>query len=123
MLADFLLASAYLIGFKNEKLHGQTYIDGGMINNVPTNSLIKRGYENIIQIRIYGPGVKVRVKKTEKTVIHEIAPTVKLGNIIEFEKKRSRQIFFCSIWAGTGIGVPMLISATSSMSPSPLPRI
>lgn len=91
MLADFLLASAYLIGFKNEKLHGQTYIDGGMINNVPTNSLIKRGYENIIQIRIYGPGVKVRVKKTEKTVIHEIAPTVKLGNIIEFEKKRSRQ--------------------------------
>lgn len=90
MLGDFLLASAYLIGFKNEKLHGQTYLDGGMVNNVPTNSLIKRGYDDIIQIRIFGPGVKPRVKKTENTVIHEIAPTVKLGNIIAFEKKRSR---------------------------------
>ena len=66
MLGDFLLASAYLIGFKNEKLHGQTYLDGGMVNNVPTNSLIKRGYDDIIQIRIFGPGVKPRVKKNGK---------------------------------------------------------
>ena len=91
MLDDFLLASAYLVGFKNEKLHGQTYIDGGVINNVPTNSLIERGYENIIQICIYGPGRRPRVKRTENTVLHEIAPKVKLGSIIEFDKKRSRQ--------------------------------
>lgn len=91
MLEDFLLASAYLIGFKNEKLHGQTYVDGGMVNNVPTNSLIKRGYENLIQIRIYGPGRKPRVRPTEETVIYEIAPSVKLGSIIEFDSRRSRQ--------------------------------
>ena len=54
MLEDFLLASAYLVGFKNEKLHGKTYIDGGVINNVPMGALVDRGYENIIQIRIYG---------------------------------------------------------------------
>ena len=52
LLEDFLLASAYLIGFKNEKLHGRTYVDGGVINNVPTGSLAKRGYKNLIQIRI-----------------------------------------------------------------------
>ena len=91
MLDDFLLASAYLVGFKNEKLHGQTDIDGGVINNVPTNSLIERGYENIIQICIYGPGRRPKVKRTENTVLHEIAPKVKLGSIIEFDKKRSRQ--------------------------------
>lgn len=91
MLGDFLLASAYLVGFKNEKLHGQTYIDGGVINNVPTNSLIERGYENIIQICIYGPGRRPKVKRTENTILHEIAPKVKLGSIIEFDKKRSRQ--------------------------------
>ena len=91
MLPDFLLASAYLVGFKNERLHGQKYIDGGVVNNVPTNSLIKRGYENIIQIRIYGPGFKARVKKTDETVIHEIAPNVKLGSIIQFDKRKSRQ--------------------------------
>lgn len=90
LLADYLLASAYLIGFKNEKLHGQKYLDGGFVNNVPTNSLIKRGYEDLIQIRIYGPGRTPRVKPTENTTIYEIAPNVKLGSIIEFDSKRSR---------------------------------
>lgn len=90
LLEDFLLASAYLLGFKNEKLHGQTYLDGGIVNNMPTNSLIERGYEDIIQIRIFGPGRKPRVKRTEHTAIHEIAPTAKLGSIIEFNKRRSK---------------------------------
>ena len=91
LLADYLLASAYLLGFKNEKLHGQTYLDGGFVNNMPTNSLIKRGYEDLIQIRIYGPGRKPRVKLTENTMLYEIAPNVKLGSIIEFDSKRSRR--------------------------------
>lgn len=91
LLTDFLLASAYLLGFKNEKLHGQTYMDGGIFNNVPTNSLIERGYKNLIQIRIYGPGRTPKVKLTSETVIHEIAPSVRLGSIIEFESKRSKQ--------------------------------
>lgn len=90
LLEDFLLASAYLVGFKNEKLHGQIYVDGGIVNNVPTNSLIERGYDDIIQIRIYGPGRKPRIKKNEYTKIYEIAPTAKLGSIIEFDKRRSR---------------------------------
>ncbi len=90
LLADYLLASAYLLGFKNEKLHGQKYLDGGIVNNVPTNSLIKRGYDDLIQVRIYGPGRKPRVKPTENTMLYEIAPNVKLGSIIEFDSKRSR---------------------------------
>lgn len=49
-LEDFLLASAYLLGFKNEKLQGKRYIDGGVINNVPLNSLLNRGYKDIITI-------------------------------------------------------------------------
>ena len=90
LLEDFLLASAYLIGFKNEKLHGQKYVDGGIINNFPINSLLERGYKDIIQIRIYGPGVARRAKVGEETTLYEIAPKVKLGSIIEFHKKRSR---------------------------------
>ena len=49
-LEDYLLASAYLIGFKNEKLHGRKYLDGGVTNNLPVNSLLERGYNNLIQI-------------------------------------------------------------------------
>lgn len=91
MLEDFLLASAYLIGFKNEKLHGRRYVDGGIINNVPLGSLIDRGYQNIIKIRIHGPGREPRVKLPEGVFVYEIAPHVKLGSIIEFQGKRSRQ--------------------------------
>ena len=91
LLEDFLLASAYLVGFKNEKLHGKTYIDGGFVDNVPMGSLVDRGYKDIIQIRIFGPGREPRVKLTDDMEVYQIMPRVRLGSIIEFEKKRSRQ--------------------------------
>ena len=91
LLEDFLLASAYLIGFKNEKLHGQTYMDGGIIDNFPIKSLLDRGYKNLIQIRIHGPGVVQRVKLEKGEKLYEISPNVKLGSIIEFQNKRSKQ--------------------------------
>lgn len=91
MLADYLLASAYLWGFKNEPLHGKKYMDGGIFNNVPLNSLVDRGYEHIISIRIYGPGREPKVKLSEGTVLYEIGPRVSLGSILEFRSKRSQQ--------------------------------
>ena len=84
-------ASAYLVGFKNEPLHGKTYIDGGVINNVPVNSLLKRGYKNIIQVRILGPGRVPRAVIPEDGCGYEIMPRVSLGSILEFSEKRSRQ--------------------------------
>ena len=91
LLEDLLLASAYLIGFKNEKLHGQTYVDGAVVNNCPVNSLLKRGYNDLIQIRIHGIGVVQKAKTDKDTVLYEISPKAKLGSIIEFENKRSKQ--------------------------------
>ncbi|MEG0793869.1 MAG: ornithine carbamoyltransferase [Lachnospiraceae bacterium] len=88
-LGDMLLASAYLLGFKNEKLHGSKYLDGGVLNNVPLGTLLDRGYRNIIQVRIYGPGMEPRVKHPDDLVLYEIAPRVKLGSIIEFQSSRS----------------------------------
>ena len=53
-------------------------------------SLVDRGYKDIIQIRIFGPGREPKVKSTDMEV-YQIMPRVRLGSIIEFEKKRSRQ--------------------------------
>ena len=90
LMKDFLLASAYIFPlFKNEKLHGKTYIDGGAINNVPLDSLVDRGYENIIVLRIFGIGREKRVKIPEETNILTIEPRVDLGNIIDFNHKKS----------------------------------
>lgn len=90
-LEDFLLASAYLLGFKNEQLHGKTYLDGGVINNVPVGSLVNRGIDRLIAVRIHGPGREPKVQLPEGAVKYEIAPRVGLGSILEFHAKRSRQ--------------------------------
>lgn len=90
-LEDFLLASAYLLGFRREKLHGTNYIDGGVVNNLPIASLIKRGHKDIIEIRIFGPGRTPKVKMPEGGSRITIAPSVRLGSILEFSSRRSRQ--------------------------------
>lgn len=91
-MKDLLLASAYIYPlFKNEKLHGRKYIDGGAINNVPLDSLVDRGYQDIIMIRIFGIGREKRVKIPEGTQIFTIEPRVNLGNIIDFNPEKSRR--------------------------------
>ena len=72
---DMLLASAYFLAFKNEKLGGKRYRDGGGFNNVPLGVLLDKGYEDIIVIRIYGWGFD-----SEKAVsyTHLTLPTIRL---------------------------------------------
>lgn len=89
LLPDFLLASAYLPVFKHEKLHGKSYMDPGMFNNVPLDSLVKRDYKNIILLRIFGPGRYKPVEIPEDVNIYSVEPRVNLGNILNFEAKKS----------------------------------
>lgn len=91
LLQDFLLASAYLLLFKNERLHGKKYMDGGIINNVPLGSLVSRGYKDIIMIRIFGPGREKKVKLSDDTVVYRVEPKVRLGNIMDFDSRKSRR--------------------------------
>ncbi len=91
LIPDLLLASAYIFPlFKNEKLHGKMFVDGGVINNVPLGSLVDRGYEDIIMLRIFGIGREKRVKIPEGTHIYSVEPRVDLGNIIEFDAEKSK---------------------------------
>lgn len=91
MMPDLLLASAYLPVFKNEKLHGKTYMDGGMFNNVPLESLVKRKYKDIIMVRIFGIGREKKVKLPEDVTVYSIEPRVDLGNILEFDCNKSKR--------------------------------
>ena len=92
-IGDMLLASAYFPAFKNEKLNGKRYMDGGGWNNVPTSILLEHDYKDIIIIRIYGLGFdseKVTEIPEDCTVYH-IAPRQDLGGILEFDKKRAKK--------------------------------
>jgi NTE family protein len=88
-LKDYLLASANFPLFKNEKLLGKTFLDGGITNNVPIDMLIRRGYKDIIVIRIFGVGLEKRVKIPEDVNVIYIAPKINLCNVLEFNKKKA----------------------------------
>lgn len=92
-IKDMLLASAYFLAFKNEKLGGKRYMDGGGFNNVPLDVLMDKGYEDLIVIRIYGWGFDSEkvVKIPENVTVHHIAPRQNLGGILEFDKKQAKK--------------------------------
>ena len=92
-MKDLLLASAYFPGFKQEKIKGKTYLDGGSVNNVPVDLLTERGYKDLIVIRIYGIGMDRRMFMDipEDVTVHEIAPRRNLGGILEFDGARTRR--------------------------------
>lgn len=90
-MQDMLLASSYLPVFKNEKLHGKTYMDGGVTNVLPVNTLLDRGYENLILIRIFGVGHEKKITIPEEVTVLEIAPRSSLGSILQFDGAKSRR--------------------------------
>jgi NTE family protein len=90
-LKDYLLASAALPAFRNEKLHGMKYLDGGIVNNVPVDMLINRGYKDIIIVRIFGIGLEKPVKIPKDVNIIEIAPRINLGGILEFNPDKIKR--------------------------------
>lgn len=90
-IENALLASAYFLAFKNEKLGGKRYMDGGVFNNVPLDVLVEKGYQDIIVIRIYGLGKDNErlVEIPDGVTVHRIAPRQNLGGMLEFNKKRA----------------------------------
>ncbi len=85
-LVEYLLASAYLPGFKREKLDGKSFLDGGFYDNLPLNLLINNGYKNIIAIELHGIGLKQRVKDKDAKIIY-IVPSESTGATISFSTK------------------------------------
>ena len=88
-LKDMIMASAYHPAFKQEKISGKTYADGGFYDVVPINALISRGYKDLIVLRIHGFGIERRVKIPEDVTVITIAPNASLGNMLNFSSDLS----------------------------------
>ena len=87
------MASAYLLGFRQERLGGKYYMDGGGINNVPVDVLLDRGYRDVIVLRIYGYGVNTekKLEVPEGATLYHVAPRRDLGGLLEFDRRRARR--------------------------------
>lgn len=82
-LRDYIMASAMLPVFKNEKIDDKLYIDGGFHDNLPVNLLIDKGYTNIVAIETGSrhPGKK---PKDGSVFITHIKPSEKPGRCMNF---------------------------------------
>mgnify|MGYP003302898704 CR=1 FL=1 len=99
-LIDMLLASAYVPVFQRKKLGGKDYVDGSVQNIVPIDSLLKRGYRDIIMIRIYGLGFEKKIQIPEDINLITIAPKEKLGGILQFDPESTKQDMMLGYYDG-----------------------
>ncbi len=89
-LIKYLIASASLPVFKQEKLAGKLYLDGGFYNNLPINLLVSKGYKDIIAIRLKSIGITQRVKDDGLNITY-IEPSEDLGRILDFSPTKARK--------------------------------
>lgn len=89
-LANYLLASSYLPGFKGEELNGKRYIDGSFYDNLPINLITRKGITDIIVVHLNAIGRKKSPKKKDLNLI-EIMPSGDTGKILNFDVEQSRE--------------------------------
>lgn len=84
-LADYLMASVCLLGFRIKKINMNRFIDGGMYNNMPVNMLIDRDIDNIITVNVKGPGTYKHFNLAGRNVIKIRCRTPRTG-MMQFDR-------------------------------------
>ena len=90
-LHDMLLASAFFPMFRQKKIGGKYYADGGITNLIPLKNLLVRGYRNIIILHISQVGFEKKVEIPEDARIFEIAPKGKLSSVLQFDGTHAKR--------------------------------
>ena len=81
---DYVLASAYLPGFKLERIiDDKYYLDGGVHMNCPIDMLLDEGYDEVYAVRAWD-NRKLKYKPRKNTKVHIITPREDLGSILVF---------------------------------------
>ncbi len=83
MLGNYLLASSAMPGFRETRIRGKSFIDGGIYDNIPFSLAKKRGYKKIIVVDVSGIGNN-RKPDVENTQTVYIKNSIDMGNILEF---------------------------------------
>ncbi|MBO6053929.1 MAG: patatin-like phospholipase family protein [Oscillospiraceae bacterium] len=88
-IIDMLLASAYHPTFRQSRLGGKFYTDGGFADSLPLHVLVENGYKQIIAVRIPGHGVERRFKLPDDVSVTYITTHSDLGSSLNFTQEQS----------------------------------
>ena len=89
-LYDMLLASAYLPVFRNERLRGRRYFDGGIANRLPISTLAERDYKDIIAVELNSIG-PIQKYDDPSLNVHYIKPVSDIGRLMQFDPALSER--------------------------------
>ena len=90
-LYDYILASACFPIFKPQQIGDKKYLDGGVVDNVPINMLLNKGYKDIIVVDISSAGIKRKLINSKDAYIKIIKPNEELGGPFDFDKARIKK--------------------------------
>ena len=82
---DYLMASAAFPGLEQTVIGGKSFIDGGIVDNMPYDMALARGYRNIIVVDISGMGVNRKPDITGTKTVY-IKNSVNMGWVFDFSR-------------------------------------
>ena len=89
-ICDMLMASAYHPTFRQEKLGGKYYADGGFFDTLPLHALTASGHKDIIAVRLPSVGVERIFRLPPDVKVTLIKSRVNLGGVLNFTAEQAR---------------------------------
>ena len=90
-LKDYLIASASVFpAFPKKVIDDESYVDGGLYDNLPINLAIDMGATEVIAVDLEEIGLKQKVKNEEIPITY-ITPRNDIGSFLIFDKKMARR--------------------------------
>ncbi|MDA3956379.1 patatin-like phospholipase family protein [Oceanispirochaeta sp.] len=82
---DYLMASAAFPGLEQTVINGKSFIDGGVVDNMPYEMARSRGYRNIIVVDISGMGINKKPSISGSKTIY-IKNSINMGWVFDFSR-------------------------------------
>ncbi len=82
---DYLMASAAFPGLEQTVINGKSFIDGGVVDNMPYEMARSRGYRNIIIVDISGMGINKKPNIQGTNTVY-IKNSIQMGWVFDFSK-------------------------------------
>ena len=88
-LMDYIMASAAYPGLKRPEIDGKTYLDGGIVDNVPVRMLLQRQTNNVVVVNIGDTPLPADLDPHLNLIY--VKPMEPLGKAFEFQPENAEQ--------------------------------